>query len=200
MSLFRDLVSKLSEYKEGFAVYGPLAANFYRESPREISELAFGLALGSAKKSKKVADGLLQELGYSIDYQWLEGLQSKTGKAVSVVMGTPPEDSPELPVHFHIPSLPWVSKGVRRGQTNLQQIEGIDVPVVPVDDLIPAKTHALVLNPKASIDLEDLRSIFVGDTELDIPYIIGEFNQLGLKLPKKLAGDVPEELAPYLQK
>jgi len=198
MTHAKEIAGKLSQYIEQYAVYGGHAANVYRHEPREVGELSFALALGSAKKSKKVAETILEELGYSADYEWLDGLQSKTGKSVAVVIGTPPEGSESSPLYFYVASLPWVSKGVRRAQGTSHEIEGVKLPLIPVDDLIVAKTHALFLKPNSAQDIDDLSSIFQSETVLELPYIMGEFNLLELTLPRKLEGVIPEELAKYL--
>ena len=81
----------------------------------------------------------------------------------------------------------------------MKDVEGKELPVIPVDDLIPAKAHALSLNPKLKQEIADLESIFESETEIDIPYVMGEFNQLELTLPSTLQGKVPEELTKYIK-
>ncbi|MCB0330876.1 MAG: hypothetical protein KDD70_14495 [Bdellovibrionales bacterium] len=199
MSLVKTVRDKVSKFKEQYAIYGGHAANLYRHEPRAVTEISFALALGSAKKSRKIAEGILAELGYSVDHEWLDGLHSKTGKTVAVVLGTPPAGEDLQPLHFYVPSLPWVSKGVRRGQGTPHLIDGVEIPAIAVDDLIVAKFHSLTLNPKSKVDLDDLESIFKSETPIEIPYVMGELNMLELTIPKALEGAIPEELQKYIK-
>ena len=199
----KTVLEKLSAFKEGYAIYGANAANLYRDTPRTDSRVNIALALGSAKKSKKESEAILNELGYSIRHEWLEGLQSRTGKTVGIVIGEHPDTERHPAIQFHLPSLPWVSKGVRRGQSIECQLLGSMHPGVPVEDLIIGRLHSLSgrisgIESRIEDEIDELSSIFRSDTVIDLPYVLGELNMLELKVHPRLAGHIPPELEKYL--
>ena len=204
MDVIKTVLEQLRTFKEGYALYGANAANLYRDAPRTDSHVNIALALGSAKKSKKESEAILNKLGYSTRYEWLEGLQSRTGKTVGIIIGEHADTDQYPTIHFHLPSLPWVSKGVRRGQSIECELSGSIHPGVPVEDLIIGRLHSIsgrVSGVETRIDdeVDDLMSIFRSDTVIDIPYVLGEMNMLELTVHSRLTGHIPPELEKYLE-
>jgi len=203
MQVIETVLSNLSVFKEGYAIYGSHAANLYRETERAGTSFDIALALGSAKRSRKECEAILKELGYTIEHEWLDGLHSAVGKTVGIVIGKH-EHSEQYPtIHFYLPSLPWVSKGVRRGQLLECDVFGSTYPAIPVEDLVIAKIHSISgrvsgVENRLEQEVDDLVSIFKSETPIEIPYVLGEINMLDLKVHSSLSGHVPPELEKYL--
>ena len=182
---------KLNSMKLRYALAGGLAASIYRKQPRLTQDIDFAILSASYKRARAMADKILLSMDLKPILGWADQSRTKAKRNVAFVLGRPRAESKAGAVDIILPCLPWVKRAVTRAQSNVIDFGGVLVPTLTPEDVIIAKAFALQSDPLRFQDLDDIKEILLGPTEIDLTYIVSEFERLSLVLPKELEGALP---------
>ena len=194
LKLLRVVCEHLDSADGNFAIAGGLAASYYRKQPRLTNDVDIALFVENQERSKEVAVTILERLAYFPAMGCIEGLEEISGTTLALVIGRSEKEELESTIDFLLPSLPWVEKAVRRGQANRIDFGFATLPSMTPEDVIIAKTFALALEPTRFKDMDDIQSIFQADNQLDLVYLVNEFERLGIALPDPLLEFAPKAM------
>lgn len=192
--LLQPICEALAARKISFSICGGIAASFYRLRPRFTNDIDIAIAGSSAEESQAEAIKLLESLGLKTSLGWIEDRRGALTSPAALVIGQEKKDSFEGSIDILLPLFPWVNQAVSRGQHNLIDFGFARLPVITPEDLIIAKAFAVNMEQNRFTDLDDIQSICRSKTELDLLYLITEFERLGLTLPPVLDREVPSPL------
>lgn len=194
LKLLEQVFSELEKHSGHFAIAGGLAASFYRVKPRVTNDVDIALFVDDVEKSKETATCIIKAIGYHPAFGWISGMNEAAGDPIALVIGRKDKHELESTIDFLLPTLPWVEKAVERGQHSVIDFGFARLPTITPEDLILAKAFALMLEPNRYQDLDDIQSILKADNQLDIVYLVNEFERLKLSLPTALMELAPKAL------
>ncbi|RMG39638.1 MAG: hypothetical protein D6719_12825, partial [Candidatus Dadabacteria bacterium] len=124
---------------------------------------------------------------------------NKTGRKgrVCLITSSPQRGSLAGIIDILLPVLPWVTEAVKRAQANRIDLGFDKVPVITPEDLIIAKAFALLDSPDRFQDLDDIKELFTGVTDMDLIYLKSRLEQHKLVFPKLLKKSVPPVLKKF---
>lgn len=194
LKLLKLVHERLEKYRESFAVAGGLAASFYRVQPRLTNDVDLAFSFQSEAKSRQAATKIIKSLGFNSALGWIDDPTGKLKKRLPLLIGRPDKNELESTIDFLLPAFPWVKGAIARAQHNCIDYGFDKIPTLTPEDLIIAKAFALGISPNRFQDLDDIQSIFKADNQLDLLYLVQEFERLELSLPRPLLSLAPAAL------
>lgn len=189
--LFVKVTRMLNDCKIDYALAGGLLASVYRNQPRATQDLDLFVLV-----ELEDADSIIQSLGFQTQHlrrAQLEGgpmfAIKRKSTPVCVVAGR--TQSHGIGIDFILPSMPWPKECIDRSKKNLIDFGFGKIPCLTPEDLILTKIYAINNQSTRFMDLDDLKSIFEAELELDLPYLAGQMQVLGLQAPAALKGILP---------
>ncbi len=195
IKLLQLIEKELRKYQQQYAIAGGLAASYYRKQPRLTNDLDIAINTGSIENSKKSAIKIIENIGYNSAFGWIASAEKKLKNPVALVIGSKSKDSFDATIDFLLPVFPWVEKAIVRAQNNLIDYGFSTIPTMTIEDIIIAKTFALNIEAKRFQDLDDLQSIFLAKNELDLSYLVAEFERLKIAVPTSIRANSPKSLS-----
>ncbi|MCB0358101.1 MAG: nucleotidyl transferase AbiEii/AbiGii toxin family protein [Bdellovibrionales bacterium] len=210
LRLLAEVVSELERRHAGcFAVAGGLAASWYRLQPRLTNDVDIVLDVGGVIASRDAAEALIEHFGYRPAAGWISDPEGRLETVAALVIGSPPDSrlgeaggavspgattSGGATIDFLLPAFPWAAPAVERAQQNRIDFGFGRLPTMTPEDVIVAKTFALAIDRSRFRDLDDLQAIFRAENELDLVYLVEQFERLSLALPEALHEEAPAAL------
>lgn len=192
IKLLKLVENELRKYKKQYAIAGGLAASHYREQPRLTNDVDIVINTGTIESSKELAIKIIEKIGYNSAFGWIAGAEKKLKNPVALVIGRKSKDSFDATIDFLLPVFPWVEQAVLRAQDNLIDYGFAIIPTITCEDIVIAKTFALNIEPNRFKDLDDLQSIFLAKKDLDLSYLVQEFERLKINLPNTIKAYAPK--------
>ncbi len=187
--LLKIIVKKLSIYKGCFALAGGVAASLYRAKPRLTNDV--DIALDLEGDTKRVAVSLLEALDLKVSLGWISDSRGMLPKSVALVIGQQGCNDLESTIDLLLPTFPWLPKAVKRAQENYIDYGFDEIPTLTPEDIIIAKTFALMLEPNRFQDMDDIQSILKQNNNLDLVYLACSYEKHQLYLPEILEIQFP---------
>lgn len=193
--LLKNAVKVFEKRGVAFCLVGGHAASLYRSQERLTRDVDFALTADPVSNSRQLAEDVIRELGLTPMLGFIA--RSKTSSSrpgVCMITSTPGPKEHKGLIDILLPDLPWVIAAIERAQHNLINLGFADVPVITPEDLVIAKTFALLDSPDRFQDLDDLKEIFKSVAELDQDYIRAAFDKFSLCIPEMLKKYAPARL------
>jgi hypothetical protein len=201
IAFFKNVSSLLIKKKIRFALAGGFVASYYRKYPRATNGLDFLFyleqdAVGEAEK-------ILSHFSlkpHSLRKADLEGgpmfAIKKRSTPVMIIAGRAEN---EIGLDFLLPTFPWFQKALERAENNKIDFGFGPIPSLTVEDLIISKLYALNNQSTRFMDLDDLKSIFQFQENMNLAYLVSQLSLLDIKIPKQLQTFVPKALKALTQ-
>lgn len=100
----------------------------------------------------------------------------------------------EFQIHFVLPKVPWFEEALARAQFNMIDFGFGPIPCLTKEDVVVSKLYSLRNDPMRFNDLDDLKSIFKAQLQMDIAYICGQMQKLELSVPNSLKEIAPKPM------
>ena len=199
LELLRKTVTLLQGSECDFALAGGLAADLYRSEPRVTKDVDILILGQTLADTQKLAAQTIEKMGLHPGFARSSDLSrapsfNKKQSPIVMVIGRSKDDPYESGLDFLLPRMPWVSNAIERAQWHKIQVGSVKIPVITIEDLIIAKTFALMDNPSRNKDIDDLQSIFQSKNELDELYLVAAFEKHELTLLRELEALCPKTL------
>lgn len=171
-------------------------ASYYRKSPRATSDLDILIYFekNAADEAEKIIAhfGLKSHLLRKAD---LEGgpmfAIKKKNMPIFIVAG---RAEGHIGLDFLLPSIPWSAKALDRAKYNKINFGFGPIPCITVEDVIIAKFYALNNQTTRYMDLDDLKSIFENQSDINMAYIAQQLKDLKIKIPQEARRFAPKAL------
>lgn len=188
---FAKVVVVLKKEKVRFALAGGLVASLYRQEERLTKDLDFLILAESHTEQKAIH--IIRSLGLNPSVIRRADLE---GGPPWMVAG---RKEAAIGLDFILPEMPWFQSALMRAEQNLIDFgfgkpESGKVACLSIEDVIVAKFFALKNDSTRFNDLDDLKSIFLGKHPLDLDYLSGQMQRLGLVVPEPIQKIVPKAL------
>ena len=197
--LFEEAALAVKARSLDFAVCGGLAVSLYRDQMRVTNDI--DLLISGASNLGQIASEIITDLGLTphllrkadLDGGPLFAIKRKSTE-VCVIVGRMPGQLDAIGLDFLLPSIPWVSDAIVRAQQN-----GVDygfgaLPTITVEDSIIAKLSSSQRQSGREKDLDDLRSMFRVERELDVNYLAAQLHKFDMRIPETVIKIFPEVL------
>ena len=165
-----------------------------RDRPRLTNDIDIAVAGRSAEEAKTAACEILESLDLKTSFGWIAGAGNSLPSPIALVIGQIGSETFDGSVDLLLPVFPWIEKAVSRGQLNRIDFGFSRLPTVTPEDLIIAKSFALGIEPNRYTDLDDIQAVCRSKTELDILYLVTEFERHVLTVPESLDPVLPNAL------
>lgn len=196
---FAEVVRVLKKEKVRYALAGGLVASLYRKEERLTKDLDF-LLLAETQSQQKATE-IIISFGlkpHIIRKANLEGGPMFAIKRKStppyIIAGRSDGDDAKIGLDFILPEMPWFGAALCRAEQNNIDFGIGKVACMTVEDVIVAKFFSYKNDQSRFNDLDDLKSIFLAKRPLDLAYLSGQMQRLGLTVPKPLTAIVPQVL------
>ena len=194
--LFKTSLEELRAIDCTFAVAGGFAADLYRKQARGTNDIDYLFLANSL--GTQVGKELLLKLKLGAGEIKLHQLtksprMNKKSQEVYILVGRKTSEDPG--VDLLLPPFPWFQKALERAQSNPVDFGFGPTPTIKVEDVILAKLFAG--RPK---DVDDIISIFESERTLDLAYLAGEMERLGLMLPQVALSVAPKALRVFARR
>jgi len=193
---FEKVVSVLQKEDLRFALAGGLVASIYREQERLTKDLDFLLL--AQGDSLEIARGITEKMGleaHVIRKADLEGgplfAVRKKSTTPYMVLG---RRKNAIGLDFILPAMPGFDSAMERAQENLIDFGFGKIPCLTVEDIILAKFYSYQNDLTRFNDLDDLKSIFAAQPDLEIDYLCEQMKRRNLTIPVPLKKLVPKTL------
>lgn len=202
VDFFKKTTGYLIKKDFNFAVAGGFVASYYRKSPRATSDIDILIYIekNAAREVEKILThfGLKSHILRKAD---LEGgpmfAVRKKSTPIFIVAGRAEN---AVGFDFLLPAIPWSKKALTRAAYNKIDFGFGPIPCLTVEDLIISKLYALNNQSTRYLDLDDLKSIFETQHDLDLAYIAEQLRALKIKIPKEVLKFAPKVLKSILSK
>lgn len=195
----KQIVEELKKRDIRFAIAGGLVASIYRVDERFTKDLDFLIFAGS--QTQTIAEEIIKYLGLNPSTIRKADLEGGTHFAVKnkntlpyIIVGRAKNEPDKIGLDFILPEIPWSESALVRAEQNKIDFGFDKIPCLTVEDVIIAKFYSYKNDQSRFNDLDDLKSIFSAGHSLDLAYLSGQMQRLGLKVPKLLQKMVPREL------
>lgn len=196
---FAAVVKALKKEKVRYALAGGLVASLYRLEERLTKDLDFLILSesGSHRKAMQIIStfGLKPNVIRKADLEGgpLFAIRRKNTPPW-IVAGRAEGDSSRIGLDFILPDMPWFTNALTRAEQNNIDFGFGKIPCLTVEDLIIAKLFSLKNDQTRFADLDDLKSIFLSQRPLDLDYMSGQIQRLGLVVPPPLKEVAPKSI------
>lgn len=197
---FAKVVGILKKEKVRYALAGGLVASLYRKEERVTKDLDF--LIFSEPHTRQKATQIILSLGLTANVIRKADLEGGPLFAIKkkrsqpwIIAGRGEGDSSRIGLDFILPEIPWFEGALIRAEQNNIDFGFGKVPCLTVEDVILSKFFSLKNDQTRFNDLDDLKSIFLAKRSLDLAYLSGQMQRLGLVVPKPI-----EEMAPKILK
>lgn len=199
IEFFKMVVKTLNESGADFALAGGMVASIYRANERTTNDLDFLIVFdGDTKEKAEEIIGQFKLVPHTIRKAELEGgpmfAIKRKNSAPFIIAGRGKEGEHAFGLDFILPEMPWFDTAIKRASHNKIDFGFGPIPCMTKEDVIISKLYSLANDQKRFNDLDDLKSIFQAGHEIDIPYICGRMNELGLQVPISLKETAPKAL------
>lgn len=198
-AFFEKVVCVLKKEKVRYALAGGLVASLYRREERLTKDLDF-LLLAETHSQQK-ATQIIRSFGLAphvIRKADLEGGPLFAIKRKStppyIIAGRAKGDVSKIGLDFILPEVPWFENALIRSEQNNIDFGFGKVACLTVEDVIVAKFYSFQNDQTRFNDLDDLKSIFLAGRHLNLAYLSGQMNRLGLVVPKLIKEMAPTAL------
>lgn len=197
LKFLERIVKRLRKHDCRFAMAGGIVAAIFRKDLRATEDL--DILLFANSDSEALAKEIIESFDLTAGVARLADLSrapmpNKKSSPKVLVVGRKPHDETFPGLDFILPTMPWTQMAIVRAQEHCLDLGFGAVPCLTIEDLIVAKAYALKNDPTRFKDLDDLQSIFLGENEMDLSYLAGQMEHLGLALPKALKKQLPKSL------
>lgn len=196
VNFFKLVTKYLFKKKIKFALAGGFVASYYRKSPRATSDLDILIYL--EKGAVREAEKIITHFGLKFHHLRKADLEGgpmfaikKKSTPIFIVAGRADN---AIGLDFLLPTIPWSQKATERAEFNKIDFGFGPIPCLTVEDLIISKIYALNNQSMRYMDLDDLKSIFESQSEINLAYIAGQIKFLKIKTPKETLKFVPKIL------
>jgi len=180
LALLKLVTSELVNTEYQFALAGGLAASVYRDRPRLTNDVDLAFMASDGSCSRELAESVIKRMGLDPSVGWIVDSQGALASGIALVVGRFPGDVSQPTLDLLLPILPWVPLAIERAKYNKLDYGFGLIPTITPEDLILSKAFALQLSPDRLQDLDDIRSIFAGDNELDLEYLRARAGELSI--------------------
>jgi hypothetical protein len=193
---FKQVIKTLHASHVDFALAGGLVASLYRETERTTNDLDF-LILGG-KESAKIATDIIKQL--ALEPHVIRKADLEGGPLFAIKRkSTPPymiagRSKDMIGLDFILPAIPWFGDALARAKFNAIDFGFGPVPCLTKEDVVVSKLYSLRNDPTRFNDLDDLKSIFKAQSQIDIAYICGQMQKLELSVPNSLKEIAPKPM------
>jgi len=185
LKILQKAVTVLEDEKCKYCLVGGHAASLYRSQERLTSDVDFAILAEPASGSRKLAERVIKQIGLKPMVGFIpHGPHEKPRKSVCLISTSPKTNQTKGIIDILLPELPWVTKAVKRAQSNKINLGFASVPVITAEDLVVAKCYALSNSPERFQDLDDLKEIFLNVKDLDYDYVRSELGHFKLVIPE----------------
>lgn len=194
LELLKRIVAELQKRNTDFALCGGISASLYREKPRFTNDVDLCIYFENYNSSKELAVQVIEKIGAQASFGWIPALKDKGLETIALVIGSFDKKNYSSTVDILLPNLPWVENAIQRSKKNIVNYGFSKIPVVTVEDLILSKVYALHIESNRFQDLDDLKSIFSAQSELDLLYLKSALLKFKIKIPKLIREFCPRVL------
>ncbi|MFH1727143.1 MAG: nucleotidyl transferase AbiEii/AbiGii toxin family protein [Pseudomonadota bacterium] len=199
IKFFKLIIKQLDKANVKYALAGGLVASIYRTDERLTKDLDF--LIYSEKNSSDIAIQIIKEFRlkhFVIRKAQLEGgpmfAIKKQSTPPYIISGKPKKDQNQIGLDFILPQMPWFESALLRAQSNMIDFGFALVPCLTVEDIIISKFYSLQNDSKRFKDLDDLKSIFEANHNLDLAYISGQMQKHSFLVPEMIKDLAPQSL------
>lgn len=199
-STLERIVSSLTEQRIAFALAGGLAASLYRRDIRTTNDI--DLVFDGDEPPEAGARAFIEQQGLEARFLRKADLQGGPMFAIKgrrtpvwIVAGRHASDPDALGLDLILRRLPWAPEALKRAQQHRVDFGFGPIPTVTLEDFIVSKSLAVANRSDRFQDLDDLKSVFQADHELDSAYLVARMQALGLALPSQIEKLAPPSLA-----
>lgn len=195
-TFFKDVIKVLNNSHAEYALAGGLIASIYRENERTTNDLDFLILSG--KDSEKVASSIITH--FALEPHIIRKADLEGGPMFAIKRkSTPPyiiagRTKEKIGLDFILPAMPWFEDALPRAQSNAIDFGFGHVPCLTKEDLITSKLYSLHNDPTRFNDMDDIKSIFKAQTDMDLAYICGQMQKMHLTVPDSLKEIVPKPM------
>lgn len=196
---FAKVVGILKKEKVRYALAGGLVASLYRREERLTKDLDFLIFSGPHTQQK--ATQIILSLGLNphvIRKADLEGgplfAIKKKSTSPYIIAGRAEGDTSLIGLDFILPEMPWFETALIRAEHNNIDFGFGKVACLTVEDVVLSKIFSLKNDKTRFNDLDDLKSIFLAGHSLDLAYLAGQMQRLGLVMPPLIKEIAPKVL------
>ena len=165
IQFFKEVVKVLKTGNVDYALAGGMIASVYRENERTTNDLDF--LIFSGEKTQEVASSIIKKF---------KKIENK------------------IRLNFILPDMPWFEEALKRAKFNEIDFGFGSVPCLTKEDVVISKLYSLRNDAQRFNDLDELKSIFHAGFDIDIPYICGQMQKMGLPVPDSLKSMAPKSL------
>lgn len=193
---FKKVVATLKTSNVDYALAGGLVASLYRDTTRTTNDLVFLII--AEKETDKIASTIIKQ--FHLEPHVLRKADLEGGPLFAIKRkNTPPciiagRTKDKIGLDFILPTMPWFQEAIARAKSNAIDFGFGPVPCLTTEDIIISKLYSLQNDGTRFNDLDDLKSIFKAQTELDLSYICGQIQKLRLSIPKSLKEFAPKPM------
>lgn len=197
---FHNVVSELRRRDIQFALAGGMVASFYRKAPRATHDL--DVLIWTKENPERKANELIKSFdleAHPLRQADLEGgpmfaIKKKSTPVYIVAGRARSEGTGKIGLDFILPAIPWAAAAISRAQDNQIDFGFGAIPCLTVEDVLLAKFYALKNQSTRFMDLDDIKSIFESNAEMDLSYLSSRMQELSLSVPKSLEPFVPKAI------
>lgn len=187
LKILKQAVCVFEELECKYCLVGGHAASLYRTQERLTRDVDFALVADPLSDSRKIAEKAIKSLGLKVMLGFIPtGPHESQRNAICMITSKPEANEAKGIIDILLPELPWVVQAVQRAEHNKINLGFANVPVITPEDLILAKCYALRNSPDRFQDLDDIKEIFQGVSDLDLDYLSENLTKLKLSIPKVL--------------
>ena len=205
---FQKVIDHLNTEKIQYALAGGMVASLYRKTPRATHDIDLVIyAQDQPEEEEKIAQSIIRALDlepHLLRKADLEGgplfARKKKSTPIYIVAGRSSKETHTIGLDLILSRFPWAKKALVRAQENCVDFGFSPVPCLTVEDFVLSKLNAIENQSTRFMDLDDLKSIFGSDYDIDIEYLCNEMLSLGLRLPETIAPFAPQAISRVTQK
>ncbi len=195
-NLFEKVVRALQFAKAEYALAGGLVASVYRKNARTTNDVDFLIFAG--EKTQATAIAIITQCGLTphiIRKADLEGgplfAMKRKNTPPYIIAGRAEK---KIGLDFILPAMPWFEEAIKRAQFNEIDYGFGRIPCLTREDVVISKLYSLQNDRTRFNDLDDLKSIFESNSDVDISYLCGQMQKLKLVLPDSIKAFVPKPI------
>ncbi len=196
---FKKVITILQTKNVRFALAGGFASSLYRKEERTTKDLDFLILAQS--DTLEIASTIIHECDLIPHYIRKASLEGGPMFAIKrnntppyIVAGRSSHEENTIGLDFILPVMPWFESALVRAELNSIDFGFGKIPCITVEDVILSKFYSLKNNSQRFNDLDDLKSIFERDQNIDIAYICGQMQKLKVTVPEAIKNFIPKPI------
>lgn len=196
ISFFKKVVKALQTANAKYALAGGLVSSIYRKNERATNDLDF--LIFSGEKTQEVAFLIIKQFGLEPHVIRKADLEGGPMFAIKRKNTTPyiiaGRTEKKIGLDFILPAMPWFEEAIKRARFNEIDFGFGHIPCLTKEDIVISKLYSLQNDKTRFNDLDDLKSIFQANSDIDVPYICGQMQKLKLCVPDSIKDFVPKPI------